>query len=983
MAQDEVVREQGQTNSFGSREAPFAGSAVRSLAGKWSCRLDPEYRGLVEGWQHGTREQHAVTLPGTTHTNEIGPRYSKKLISNLTPITDHVGPAWYWRDVELTSTDCEQVIELTLERCCWQTHVWLNGQPMGSRDSLVSPHVYDLSVAARCGTNRLVVMVDNANLKRSGEQGASRMAETEELVMEENGEKRLKCGGHHTLFIGFTWNGITGEMSMRLRPRVRMTRPKVVADINRSCAGVTFDTLSDLDRTVAARVTLCATGLWEHARPQSASVELKVPPGRNQVTAELDLRDDLRLWDEHATHLYRLDTTLKSPHGLDEHTTEFGMRSLSQVGKQLAINGKPTFLRGALEKFVHPLTGYPPTQVEYWLKILGVNKAHGLNHIRFHSCCPPDAAFAAADRLGLILNIELPGCSGDEPDDPLTRDYLQDEALRILDEFGNHPSFCMLTMGNELLSTEDHTPLQQVLMQRIARCRQQDPHKWYCCTAQPYNAGRDDDFYVTAWPVAPTGGQRFEGEPLRGFRWAGGDIVDDSRFNTREPETVSDYRQGIAGTDKPVITHEVGEWAVYPDICEISEFKGVCKAFNLEIIREFMKSKGTIDLAADFVQASGRLSLLLYKEEIEAALRTPNLAGFQLLGFHDHPPQGTSTIGIVTALRKEKGLIAPDEFTRFCSQTVPLARLPKRTWTTDETLHADVDLAHYGSSRLPESPLRWRLLTGAGHLYAQGEFPVHAIPAGTLTRLGSVAVDLSQIVAPTKLTLDVAQDNTNIANAWECWVYPPPVAQETSDVLWARNWSSDLAEMVRAGRTAVLELGTDQIPHAIRGCFTTLFWNPIMKRHHKSQTMGVLCDPAHPALAEFPTESHTNWQWWDVIQPSRVLNLEGMSPRPEPIVRMIDSFIGNRCLAVVFEVALGKGRLLVTSLDLSSDLESRHAARQLRRSLLAYVSSKQCQPSTSIDAAQIDALITDHQRERVFPSRAEVNAQFDQEVTHV
>ena len=950
-----------------------------SLAGTWSCRLDPAHRGMAEGWQNGTVEEHRVTLPGTTHTNGIGPKYDKKLISSLTPVTNHVGPAWYWRDIELSERDCKQLVELSLERVCWESFVWLNGKPLGTHDSLVAPHVYDLSPAVKPGLNRLVIMVDNSNLKNKAAGGGAKMAETEELVIVGNEDKRLKCGGHHTLFLGYSWNGITGDMELRIRPRVRMSAPQVYPDIKRGLVTVKAEAINELDQSVKANLLVISGGLDGKGETR-ISTSIQIAPGRHPISVDLPMEGNVRLWSEHTPELYRLEASLISPQGRDRHETEFGMREISRVGTQIAINGRPTFLRGALEKFVHPIEGYPPTDLESWMRIFGINKAYGLNHVRFHSCCPPEAAFAAADRLGMILNVELPGCSGGEPDDPLTLDYLQAEALRILDNFGNHPSFGMLTMGNEVLTDEKDERAQRILMERVARCREHDPRHLYCSTAHAFTRGRDDDFYVSAWGDGATAKERQQSEPLRGFRWNGGDLVDDSRFNTRPPETMIDYREAVAAIDRPLITHEVGMWAVYPDIAEIPKFNGVLKPFNLEIIRDFMKEKGTLQLADAFVQASGQLSLLLYKEEIESALRTPGLAGFQLLGLHDHPPQGTSTIGMITALRESKGIVTPEQFRQFCSETVPLARLRKRTFTTGETFEADVDLAHYGASDLTEARFAWRLMSDDGAVRAQGEFPAMLLPTAALTRLGSISTSLSGFPAPEKIRLEVYQQGGGAMNSWDCWVYPPPVINEPKGVIWANDWTPDLAARVAAGESAILELGKDQIPHARRGCFTTLLWNPIMKRKHQSQTMGILCDPKHPALAGFPTESHSNWQWWDVLRPSLVLDLDGMSPRPEPIVRMIDSFIGNDCLGVVFEAKLGKGRLLVTSLDLSNDLDSRHAARQLRRSLLDYMASDAFRPSVEIVPGDIDKLIEAHCQEPVVPTRDEVKARFDQAV---
>ncbi len=950
-------------------------NSVRSLAGEWSCRLDPHRRGIRDAWHKGTSEEHRVQLPGSTQTNRIGPPPAVRQISNLTPATDYVGAAWYWREIELSDRDCRQVVELVLERVCWQSFVWLNGEPLGTRDSLTTPHVYSLGPAAKPGANRLTVMVDNANLGHQASDTSIRMADEEELRIEAIAEKRLHCGGHHTLFGGFVWNGITGRMEVRVRPRVRISSPQVHPDVRRMRVRVRCRAINDLDGPVTAALTVTVGG-------QSTQREVIVEPGETPLEVRTDLGRRWPLWSDHTPEVREIEARIESPHGVDRHRVEFGMRELSRIDNQIAINGRKTFLRGALEKFVHPITGFPPTDLEYWLKIFAIHKEHGLNHLRFHSCCPPEAAFAAADRLGLLLNIELPGASGREPDDPLTQDYLQAEALRILDAFGNHPSFCMLTMGNEVLVDEvAEEAAQRRLMKRVDRCRRHDPRRWYCCTAHAYTAGRDDDFYVTAWPNGPTARARHQGEPLRGFRWNGGDVVDDSRFNTRLPETTTDYRDGIVGMERPVITHEVGMWAVYPDISEIPRFTGVMRPFNLEIIRDFMEEKGTLALAPDFVKASGALSLLLYKEEIEAALRTPGLSGFQLLGIHDHPPQGTSTIGILTALRESKGVVNPAQFREFCSGTVPLARLPKRTYTLDETLVAGIEVAHYGASDLPAATFTWRLKSIAGEACIEGRFESRRLCTGACTELGAVRADLSVFKAPAMLRLEVALEGDDSRNAWDCWVYPTPaVEDDPAGVRWARRWSSELAAPILEGSVAVLELGPEAIPGAIRGCFTSLLWNPIMKRKHRSQTMGILCDPAHPALAGFPTASHSNWQWWDILRPSRVLDCDGLSPKPEPIVRMVDSFIGNRCLGLVLEFRLGKGRLLLTSLDLSRDLASRHAARQLRASLLAYVRSDAFDPQQTVDPPDIERLIGEHQRPPSVPGRAEVIAQFDQPV---
>lgn len=953
---------------------------IMPLAGTWSCRLDPHYGGLRDNWQNTEIKGCMVTLPGTTQTNGIGPAYAVELISDLTPATEYIGPAWYQHEVELTEADCKRHVELFLERCGWLSAAWLNGIPLGQQDSLVSPHVYDLGGAVMPGSNRLTIMIDNSNRKTEAAVSRSDGSQAEDLVLELDSHKRFNCGGHHAVFGGPCWNGITGRMEIIISEQKRIVDLQVYPDVARGKARVAVTVASDSDTACPASLTFEIQELRTGTVAASMTSDIMCVPGRSALDHVLAFDGAVRLWDEFTPELYRLSVTLRTLQGEDTCATEFGMRHISQVGTCLAINGRPAFLRGALECFVHPLTGYAPTDLDTWLQIFGMNKAHGLNHVRFHTCCPPEAAFAAADRLGIILNIELPGCSGSEPDDSATLNYLQDEALRILRRFGNHPSFCMLTMGNELLCGEEgETKAQEVLVKRVAKCREVDSRHWYCCTAHAHTEGRTDDYYVSAWPKGAT--VQNDGEPITGIRWSGFDVVDSSRFNTRPPETASDYRAGIAGINKPVITHEVGQWAVYPDIREAGRYTGVFKAFNLETIKSFMEVKGTLPLADEFVDASGKLSLLLYKEEIESALRTPGLAGFQLLGFHDHPPQGTSTIGIVTALRESKGIVTASEFQQFCSETVPLARLTQRTFLGAETLSADIEVAHFGREALGDAEFKWHLRTASGEEIAGGPLGRAAIPSGALTRLGRIEVPLFKAPAPAKAVLTVFAAGTRIKNTWDIWIYPETGDREETRVKWRRGWSPEVAAEVAAGAVVILELPQAQIPGATRGCLTSVFWNPIMKRNQKSFTLGVLCDPRHPALADFPTEAHSNWQWWDVLRPSRVLDLDGMAPRPTPIVRMIDSFIYNRCLCLLFEAKMGKGRLIVTSLDLSSALHTRHAARQLRKSLEAYVSSNAFNPAVELRAKDMDDLVAYHQEPLVKETREAIKARLERPIS--
>ena len=127
-----------------------------------------------------------------------------------------------------------------------------------------------------------------------------------------------------------------------------------------------------------------------------------------------------------------------------------------------------------------------------------------------------------------------------------------------------------------------------------------------------------------------------------------------SRINAKPPETVSDYTESISKFDVPVISHEIGQWCVYPNFNEMKKYTGVLKPRNFEIFRETLEENQMLDQANDFLVASGKLQTLCYKEDIESALRTPGFGGFQLLDLHDFPGQGTALIGVLDPFWEEK-----------------------------------------------------------------------------------------------------------------------------------------------------------------------------------------------------------------------------------------------------------------------------------------------------------------------------------------
>jgi hypothetical protein len=676
--------------------------------------------------------------------------------------------------------------------------------------------------------------------------------------------------------------------------------------------------------------------------------------------------------------MLRLKVTLEASAGGEPHrdrrSVSFGMRDFTAERNRLTVNSRPVFLRGKLDCCLFPLTGYPPMDKAGWLRVLSIAKSYGINHYRFHSWCPPEAAFEAADELGMYLQPEIPNKRSafaapeskeaakhniDNIDvesslkDKSLYEYAQREGELIFKAFGNHPSFVMFTLGNELGRTPG-------MFELVAHFKKTDPRHLYAQGSNNMHwnpsLAKGDDFWVTC----KTG----KTLPVRGS-FSTLDFPS-PHIECRPPSTQVDYGGSIADVPVPVIAHEIGEFQVSPDFREIPKYTGVLKARNLEIFRERLARANMLDQADAFVRASGALSVICYREDIEAALRTPGLGGFQLLDIQDFPGQGTALVGILNVFMESKGLITPDAWRRFCCETVPLLRMKKYTWTTDETFVGRVQVAHYGPADLRDARVTWTVADGKGGKLAGDAFDRVTIEQGKVFEVNAFALPLHDIAAPHKLTIAVAIEGTKYRNDYEIWVYPPKADTSVpSSVLVADDLAAEATQKhLAAGGKVLLLPKLEQLPHSVEGGFQTDYWSPMFAEAIKKQggkappgTLGILCDPAAPALAGFPTEFHSNWQWWHLVKNSRPVVLDETPAGYRPVVQVIDNFVRNHKLGVIFETRVGKGKLLVCAIDLRG-LQDKPEARQLYHSLLRYVASDAFAPATELDGGLLQRLLS-------------------------
>lgn len=903
-----------------------------NLSGKWLCALDRDNVGLREKW-HGCLPSHAVPveLPGSLAAQRIGdkvtletqwtgtifdrsffdsPRYAPfrepdniKLPFWLQPEKVFVGAAWYQREIEIPPEWSGKNVVLTLERPHWQTRVWLDDREIGACDSLSTPHVFDLGEIPP-GRYLLTIRVDNRLQVEIGENAHSVSDQTQG-----------------------NWNGIIGDLMLAVREDTRIADLQIFPH--------------DGTRSITVR------GLVKGAAP--ANVDLRI--GSHDATARADilpdgtfsaevaLGDDAPLWDEFSPNLWQLTALLENG---EARKVSFGLREIAVDGRQLTVNGRPLFLRGVLDCCIFPRTGHPPMDVEPWRHILRTIQAHGLNHIRFHSWCPPEAAFVAGDELGVFFQVECavwpnsvavfafnsPAGIGDG--NSVDR-WTYEEGERILRAYGNHPCFVLMACGNEPGGPHH----KEFLSGWVRHFRERDPRRLYTGTA--------------GWPELPENDFNVIPEP-RVHQW--GDGLN-CRINGQPPATTHDYRAVIEARDKPVIAHENGQWCAYPPVYDAGKYTGHLRARNYQIFSGSLDANGMADQARDFVQSSGKLQAICYKEEIESALRTPAMAGFQLLGLQDFPGQGTAPVGIADAFWESKGYLTADEMHRFCGATVPLARLPKRVFTTDEKLEAEIEVAHYGPSPLTCAAATWQLVSESGLAVESGELPVHQLTPGSIHLLGRIQVSLRDRPAPARYRLVVSI--ASFENDWDVWVYASQLKPSVPSGVSVVHTIEEAAAALQSGGLVLLV--PDELASDIALGFSPIFWNTACTQGQAPHTLGILCDPHHSALKDFPTENYSNWQWWYLLRRAKVMKLDGLPANLRPIVQVIDDWFTNRRLGLLFEACVGAGKLLVCSMPVTENDREEIVSRQFFASLLQYMGSHLFQPAVSLSIEELGAAL--------------------------
>ncbi|MCH7414367.1 hypothetical protein MM213_12785 [Belliella sp. R4-6] len=828
----------------------------------------------------------------------------------LNPDNVFVGEAWYQKEINIPKDWKEKELVLFLERAHWETTVYLNNKKLGTENSLSTPHTY-LLTDFQPGKNLLTIKVDNSMIIPVGVNAHSVSDHTQT-----------------------NWNGIIGEMKIFPKKNIQIEHLYIKPSFENNEVYIKSTILNQSDAPVNGDLKINVIDKNSQKIIKELDYPLALTQGKNIFEYNILFDDNLNVWNEFTPNLYELKCTLNYAQEKSEKSETFGMRDIKTSGRAILNNNTPIFLRGTLESGIFPLTGYPSMDEAYWKKIYRQLKAHGLNHIRFHSWCPPKIAFQVADQEGVYLQVES-GVWGTVGTGSPLDEWLYDETEKILNTYGNHPSFIALMHGNEPQGKS-----VDYLTELVDHHKQLDGRHLYSSGA--------------GWPYIPNA-DFFSTHAPRLHQW--GDNLN-SILNNTPPSTNFDFEELIKNVSMPSISHEIGQWCVYPNYDEIKKYTGLLKAKNFEIFQETLRLKGMSHLSQDFMMASGKLQALSYKAEIEAALRTEEFSGFQLLDLHDFPGQGTALVGVLDAFWDSKGYITADEYSQFSNSTVPLARFNKFIWESGETFTSAIEVSHFGQTKHNNIQLNWKVMSLEGELINEGSLKGD-LEFKNKNQFGEIEWTTPEVVKGQQYKFILEIPELKKINSWDLWIFPKPSMIIPKKTHHTHHFDEKAKAILKSGGKVLLTVAEESLKPEYGGDikvgFSPIFWNTAWTLKQAPHTLGIFLDPKHPVFKNFPTSYHSNYQWWDIINGSSALNLDTFDHQYMPIIHFIDDWFTNRKLSLLTEVKVGDGSLLICGKSIDENTDNL-VQNYFLKSLLDYMDSEDFDPSYNLEENQIEML---------------------------
>ena len=912
------------------------------LSGRWELKL-----GAYEAGDGKNVFGDFVQLPGTLSTNRKGSLNGTVDLDrwNLKHVYD--GAAVYRREVAIPGNWAGKSVTLLLERTK-MTRVWLNDVEQtacSSNTTLGAAQEYYLTGVNTGRKNSLVIEVKNIDYPIPVKERFNA-----QMIADD-----AQCN----------WNGVIGKIRLKAADPVHIRHVMVYPDIERGEALIKVVLQKDTKEAVSGKLAFGAER-YNHSGVKGkippATKDFNLPAGAGETTVEYaySMGKNALLWSEFHPALYRLRTRLSTDRKYgDEHTTTFGMRKFSSQGQQFTVNGKITIMRGEANCAIFALNGHPDMTKEGWHDLFAKAKAMGLNFFRFHSWCPPEAAFEAADEAGIYMHPELYQYGGNIGNDH--RNYLKDEAGRLLRFLASHPSFVMMSWGNELWGGRD-------IAQDLRRyCRTVDTTRLYAeGTNNSFSKATfniEDDY----WTTMCTGADK-NSSAIR-LSYAVSDDASGGRIEGVQPNSVFDFSKALTWNPeftKPIMSHEVGQYQVYPNFdVEIPKYAAsVFEPRFLTYCRNKMQEHGLQDMNEKFSKATARTASLMYRMDIETSLRTPRFGGFQLLGIQDYPGQGNALWGIFDPfMDRKQGTFTDEKFRSFNGPVTVLAKIPTFQYRTTDGFRAEIVVPNYSEDDLRGVAGHWVLKTGSGEVLRQGSFAPADVPQGSVTTIGTVSETqiFAGIAKAQKLVFEVSAPVAP-ANAYDIWVYPAePNTDAPGDILVSTAFNAEVrAHLAAGGKALLIPSRYEDLPQSVATRWTNDYCGRLFHTKNTATTaytMSMYIHAGHPVFDDFPTEDFAGYQWYNMMHDSRAIVLDGAPAKLTPMAQTIDHFEWSKRLGAMFEARAGNGRLMVCTFDLLNRRDHFPEVRHLYNSIIRYMSSEKFNPAVILTEEYLSTII--------------------------
>ncbi len=841
----------------------------------------------------------------------------------------HEGICCYRRSFTLAAPPEKRVL-LRLGGVCRRAWAAVNGRRVGGRCGLQAPFELDVTGAVRTGANLLEIYVDN------------RRQEDELLGL---------CSIYELIPLSF--DGLYGPVTLELRAPEALTGLYTPIELEKGRVLFIFDTCSGLNRDAAARVRLeVARG---GKRVYYGELDALLQKNCGELRLELPLQP-FELWSPEHPALYDVAAELEVDGKSDVLRTRTGFKLFEARGTDFYLNGEPYYLLGYGDDFVFP-DGLPPADDSgYYHHGIRRAKDYGFNFARHHSHFPFEAYLDAADELGLLIQPELALAN-------LPREWLNEKSSApFLEEwralimaYRRHPCIAAWCGGNEM--------------------------EWgYRFSGELYAEAKRLDPYR---PVASTDGNFMACDVDGSFDFAG--IV---------PAEYTDYlpyrELGCMFTrdrcGKPQVVHEMGNYTTVFAIKDLPRFeRSRTGSRRTEELERIIREKGCAALYELAYENSLALQKLCHKLNIERARLSPYFCGYHLWTLIDYYE---TTQGLLNSFYEDKAF-SPEEFSLINSQLVLLWDTESCVFRAGERARFVIKLSKYGSEKPLDGTLTASLCDG-GTVLGDVNVRLRLEGHGVLDA-AQLEVTLPAAAGEREYTLDAVlrHEGGEIRNGWSVFAVPEvelgrereiyihylsrhifedacvPVRHFTipqpigeGELIVAGEIFGGMLEAVENGAAMLLLAGADTFRETVlHNSFKTPWWDPgeiWYLNHTNNSQISCVIEP-HPATAMLPYTGAWRLDIFGAVEQAPAVNLDALGLEVEPLVYGVNTRLERT--AYLFQLALGKGKLLVCSFNHSRADMGDIAVKYLLKSLVNYAMSKTFAPQRRLTAEQLRAAL--------------------------